>query len=329
MYKSLTKEVFDTNHLHFNEYRKIQLPSGGLRLSINNFCNLKCTYCHNEGQTNFKKHIIQDNDFQYIASHARNYGIYNIRLTGGEPTLHPSLYQFVELLKNKYEYPVVGINTNAVEIKELINISSKGLIDQVVVGLDYNASDKSKNSGCGISSNEIKNNIKDLVKHKTEVEVTCVVHENIDDIFSLIEWCFNNNLEIKLIEPTNCRGSDSFTTNSHLEFLHLINKVIAHFSLRLGYDHVLKEYFATADGKNIKFYHSHCSIDECHACLYLPLRISSRGNCKPCLFSEVKFNLLEPNFHINFSKSILHLFESKLNLMPNKTLNTDSLKLAG
>ena len=31
-------------------YRFLNIPSGDLRISITNACNMKCVYCHNEGQ---------------------------------------------------------------------------------------------------------------------------------------------------------------------------------------------------------------------------------------------------------------------------------------
>jgi molybdenum cofactor biosynthesis enzyme MoaA len=40
---------------YLNYYRRINIPSGDLRISIVAGCNMRCYYCHNEGQGDFTK----------------------------------------------------------------------------------------------------------------------------------------------------------------------------------------------------------------------------------------------------------------------------------
>ena len=58
----------------------------GLRIALTPRCNLKCIYCHHEGEVNPKKEI-SDEMVVNVARAAADLGVRSLKFTGGEPLL--------------------------------------------------------------------------------------------------------------------------------------------------------------------------------------------------------------------------------------------------
>lgn len=70
-----------------------------LRISITEKCNLRCLYCMPEEGISLspKEHLLTVPEILYLSSLFVSQGVNKIRLTGGEPTVHP---QILPLLKD-------------------------------------------------------------------------------------------------------------------------------------------------------------------------------------------------------------------------------------
>ena len=78
------------NYLH-------QLPPvSRLTLRITDECNLRCPYCFAREKGGGGR-FVSEEDFGYFLGFCLRSGIRGIRLTGGEPMLHPHLHRFVRL----------------------------------------------------------------------------------------------------------------------------------------------------------------------------------------------------------------------------------------
>ena len=67
-----------------------------LRLSLTDRCNFRCTYCM-EPDVRFmrKMELLTDSEFVRLVRIAAGFGVRRLRLTGGEPTLHPTLPELI------------------------------------------------------------------------------------------------------------------------------------------------------------------------------------------------------------------------------------------
>ena len=77
------------------EYRMLNIPSGDLRISVTNGCNMRCTYCHNEGQTETEVKYLSVNEVKTIVCNAMKFGLHKVRITGGEPLIHPNIEEIL------------------------------------------------------------------------------------------------------------------------------------------------------------------------------------------------------------------------------------------
>lgn len=70
-----------------------------LRLSITDRCNFRCLYCLDPGAAFMPSdRLLSDDELERIARVCVGLGVRKIRLTGGEPTLHPRLAGLIERL---------------------------------------------------------------------------------------------------------------------------------------------------------------------------------------------------------------------------------------
>jgi MoaA/NifB/PqqE/SkfB family radical SAM enzyme len=65
-------------------------------LSVTNSCNRNCPYCFaNDTLTEFGKTFMDDNTYEKALGYLERSGLLQVRLLGGEPTLHPHFISFV------------------------------------------------------------------------------------------------------------------------------------------------------------------------------------------------------------------------------------------
>lgn len=260
----------------------MKLPKNEYRISITSGCNMKCVYCHNEG--NRYSVILNLDSIENLIQNSYGLGLEGVRLTGGEPTIHPEFLNICKMLKEKYNLKV-GVNTNCIEFDKLMLGVKMGWIDRITVGIDYIDGFVSKNSPVGISSREILTNIIKLKDLGVNISIATVYTNEFDNTLALLKWGLNNGIIVKIIEVVKNEIAD----NTSSEFLEMRTKIFAEFNLLPELD-----IFNQVIGKNnngdtiVKFFHSHCRLRECDICKNLHLRVTSKGKLKHCLFVTVQ-----------------------------------------
>ncbi len=284
-----------------NYYRFINVPTGDLRISITDNCNMGCVYCHNEGQ---KKggNFMPLNTLNYIVDNALRYGVHKVRLTGGEPLLHPQINEICKVLKSKSNITMLGINTNAYDREKLFEVAD--YVDQIVVGIDFFNGECSKQSPIGPTSNQVLTTVLELKKKEhLKVEIDSVLSDP-QNMLDLMKWCLNNNVLIKVLEQT---GKNCVTSN----FEKFISTCADEFGFQIGKDIHFNEYFLfdeTGMNKKVMFYHSHCNHRDCDPCRKMHLRVMTNGKVKPCLLREdTEISLVNGDFEQALSKAIANL----------------------
>jgi cyclic pyranopterin phosphate synthase len=276
-------------------YRHLNVPGGDLRVSITAKCDMRCVYCHNEGQGDFKSHFMPLETLRSIVDTGLKYGIHKVRLTGGEPLLHPRLLEMIRMLKFELKIKDVGLNTNGVR---LIPTFSQQLlaagVDVVVVGLDYFDGKISKDSPLGKSSRKILVQILAAKEIGLNMQIATVYSKSDSaNIIKLAEWCRDNGILFKVLEVSD--GSVAQSTSD--DFLHLVDLMQKTFGLSMGKTVAFNEAFGIHDnGNRVLFFHSHCRVRECHECSLMHMRVTSRGAAKPCILrTDTEYSLTSGN----------------------------------
>lgn len=258
----------------------LTLPRNELRISITSACNMKCTYCHNEG--NLQINFLTKNEIENLVIAADKFNLKSVRITGGEPLIHPEIEEICKTLSEKYNLKV-SINTNGIEIEKLLNLIDLGYVKRVVIGLDYFDAPISKDSCIGVPSQKILENILEIKKRSCNVSVSTVYNNNYVNLRKIFNWCFNNKIRLKILETVNTEKSDTPTS----EYISMRDRLIEEFELGTFIDPKYNEVNATYNDFVVaSFFHSHCRIDECNVCKNLHLRVTANGFLKQCLFSS-------------------------------------------
>ncbi len=258
----------------------LQLPKNEYRISITSGCNMKCVYCHNEGN-----HVINQlskDDIEELIKNSYDLNLEQVRITGGEPLIHKEIFDICEMLSEKYHLKV-GINTNIIEIEKLMYMIQKGWIYRVVVGIDYFDAPISKQSPIGISSKQALENVLRVKNSGVNITISTVFNGDYDNLYKLVKWSYDNGIRIKILEEVNNEVAES----TGKEYLEMKEKILSDFNLSAKFDDKFREWHGmNGDFTAVTFFHSHCRIRECDVCKKMHLRVTSCGSLKQCIQSE-------------------------------------------
>jgi SynChlorMet cassette radical SAM/SPASM protein ScmF len=104
-------------------------------------CNLRCRHCwimSEENSTRSRNAILDVGLFESILAQARPLGLKAIKLTGGEPFLHPQIHHFLEIIQAAELRPLVETNGVLVtpELADLLACCHKPFVSVSLDGTD-------------------------------------------------------------------------------------------------------------------------------------------------------------------------------------------------
>lgn len=103
-----------------------------MRVYITENCNSKCKNCFNANSRGNKE--ISVNDFFDLCLYLKNNGITQIKIMGGEPTVHNSFPEIIKIAQNNFER--VTIFTNGIK-KDTLNLVSPRQNDAIVYNFNF------------------------------------------------------------------------------------------------------------------------------------------------------------------------------------------------
>ncbi len=101
-----------------------------LRVSLTDLCSLRCTYCMPADGLDWltKNQRLSDDEFARLAELFVGLGVTSMRLTGGEPLVHPGLVDLVARLVALRPAPEISLTTNGVTLaKHARKLADAGL----------------------------------------------------------------------------------------------------------------------------------------------------------------------------------------------------------
>jgi len=265
---------------------------------------MKCNYCHNEGQTGLHSGLMSPENFRYIASNALRFGLTKVRVTGGEPLLHPQCVDILRIAKQELNIDTVGLNTNGTRRNVLLSIVQARLVDKLVIGLDYQDAGVSKQSTVGLPSKVVLETILMAKATGQDVAIACVFDGNYHEMEKLANWCLQHDVTLKILQVTN----KAIETSVNREFVCMSAKLIAQFSLQRGVLDDVGDYYGIGPGgTKICFFHSHCRMRECRKCGTIHMRVTADGCVKTCIQEDLQFPLLTGDFERSLMRAIANV----------------------
>ena len=267
-------------------------PTLNLRISLTQRCNLRCVYCHREGQDprSATSEMTADEVLR-IAQTAVALGINRIKLTGGEPLLRSDILDIVRSLASIPGIGDLSMTTNGAHLSALAKPLKDAGLKRVNISLpSLDEKTYSMVSGGGIS--EALKGVSAAVKaglHPVKLNMLVLRGINTADIPKMIDFARNSQAILQLIELEPVNIKDDYYKR--------------HFFALDSLEHELKQQALSVetrgDMQNRRVYtlskvkvevvHPIENTDFCARCTRL--RVTSDGKLKPCLM--VNDNLVD------------------------------------
>ena len=269
-----------------------------LRLSITDRCNFRCVYCM-EPDTKFMPGptLLDTHELVRIAAITHQLGIRKIRLTGGEPTLHPDLPAIIAGIRNVSDIEI-AIITNASNLtRERAREWKLAGLDRVTISLDSLQPDRFASlTRSATRPARILDAIETcLSQGLTPLKVNAVMMQGIndDEAADLATLARHYAIHVRFIEFMPLDSARSWNTSRLVSSAKTRQRIESRFTLvphQSEPSDSTSRNFTFADGApgTIGFI-SPVTDPFCGACSRL--RITADGKVRPCLFSATEWNM--------------------------------------
>jgi pyruvate formate lyase activating enzyme len=201
-------------------------------------CNFKCPFCHNSSLViSHSDEILEKDIFDFLEKRKKQ--LDSVCISGGEPTLHNDLPQFIKKIKDLGF--LVKLDTNGTNLEMLKYLIENKLVDYIAMDIKNSIENYSLTTNCNINTDNIEKTIKYIMTCGIDYEFrTTLVSEfhtieDIKKISKLIKGAKKYYLQ-KFVDNDNCISSNLHEINkaTALEFKEILIKNIPNTNLR-GY----------------------------------------------------------------------------------------------
>ncbi|KUG16621.1 molybdenum cofactor biosynthesis protein moaa [hydrocarbon metagenome] len=261
----------------------------GIRIALTPRCNLRCIYCHHEGEL-LPGGEIPGEMVVSIAKAAAELGMRSVKFTGGEPLLRKDLDLIVARIPQSLD---ISITTNGILLAERAEALARAGLDRVNVSLDS----LQPNRYCQITGGRPGDLERVLAGIDASREADLlplklnfvVLKRNESEVPEMIDFCRGRGLILQLIELLDIQGQGISGDIEGIE-----RSLAARADSILTREmHRRKKYFL--DGAEVEVVRPMDNTEFCAHCTRL--RVTSDGKIKPCLLRSdnlVKIDSCDP-----------------------------------
>ncbi|MBN2734761.1 MAG: GTP 3',8-cyclase MoaA [Methanomicrobiaceae archaeon] len=250
-------------------------PVTNLRISLTSKCNLKCKYCHREGEVSPKEEISL-NDISEILKTAAKFNMNSVKFTGGEPTLRKDIVEIIHAVPSSME---ASMTTNGTLLAPIAQDLKDAGLSRVNISIDSLNPDK-YNEICG---RDYLSNVLDGIDASvnaglTPVKLNVVLlkgcnDDEVEDFISYVSGKKEIILQFIELMDLNDKNHESYISSLE-EDLKSRSKTI--LTRRM---HHRKKY--CIEGAEVEIVRPMHNNEFCAFCNRL--RVTSDGELKPCL----------------------------------------------
>ena len=177
-----------------------------LRMSLTDFCNLRCTYCMPASGLTFlaKDQMLSVSEIvRLVRIGVEQLGIDQVRFTGGEPLTRPDIEEIIAGVAALSPRPDISLTTNAIGLdKRAARLRDAGL-DRINVSLDTVVSETFERLSRRPLLHRVLAGIdgaRDAGLSPIKVNAVLLPGVNDHELPDLLEWCLVRDLQLRVIE---------------------------------------------------------------------------------------------------------------------------------
>lgn len=174
-----------------------------LRVSLTQQCQLGCLYCRGTGQRPSVGESLTTEELVKLASGLVDIcGIEKIRLTGGEPLLHPEVVEVTARLRRLPSVRYLGLTTNALRLSELAAELRRAGVDGVNISLDSLRPEVYRRLTTGGVLAQALAGLEAALRRDWRVKINTVLldGENDDEVLDFVRLVEGTPIELRFIE---------------------------------------------------------------------------------------------------------------------------------
>lgn len=249
-----------------------------LRVSLTPACDLRCTFCHQEGAT-ARGRSMTTQEVITICETAACLGVRYLKFTGGEPLLRPDIVEIIQATSSWFED--VSLVTNGRRLDSLAQpLREAGLMRLNVSLHTLNPATYAQLTGGSIDpalrgiAAAVRAGFESV---KVNVVVTPRTAHEIDD---LIKWSVREQVQLQLIEIHAPPGSPERILEQRVP-LDLVEARLRGLASRVEKSQMHDRARYVLDGTTVEVTRPEGNASFCSACTRL--RLTHDGYLKPCL----------------------------------------------
>lgn len=257
-------------------------PTTNFRISVTQRCNLRCPYCHREGQTSSSTEMSVD-EILKITQTALALGISRVKLTGGEPLLRSDILQVVKGIDELRGLRDLSMTTNGTLLASQAKELHENGLERVNVNIPT-LNSKIYRELTGGNLNDILDGIRAAVEsglYPVKLNMLVLRGINKEEIPKMINYAKRSGTILQIIEfePVNV---DPAYYSRHHQPLNAVEEELRKQALQVKTRRNMqnRRIYFLPNGK-VEVIRPIENTEFCSRCTRL--RITSDGKLKPCL----------------------------------------------
>ena len=255
-----------------------------LRLSVTQQCNLKCFYCHKEGEISPSNEMTPEEIGRLVAI-AGEMGMRKLKITGGEPLVREDISEVIEACCPHIEE--ISLTTNGILLSEKAHELKKAGLNRVNISLDTLDREIYRSiSGVDGLDMVLKGIDGALEADLTPIKLNMVLMKglNHDHVEELIRFSGEKGVILQIIEleTSKERLESGFYQKYHFDLFELEEDLRSRAERIVSREmHHRMKYFFPTEVEVVRPMHNPEFCAHCNR-----LRVTSDGKLKPCLLSN-------------------------------------------
>jgi cyclic pyranopterin phosphate synthase len=280
-----------------------------LRISLTDLCSLRCTYCMPaEGLPWLSKAArLSDDEFVRLAELFIRLGVRSIRLTGGEPLVHPTLPGVIARLTALEPRPEISLTTNGVTLARSARTLAAAGLDRINISVDTLDRERfreltRRDRLADVLSGVAAASAAGLAPVK--INTVLVRDNNLQEAPQLLGWALRSGYRLRFIEHMPLDADHQWSRNAMVtadEILDLLTAAGYALAPHGARTHAPAEEFDVVDGPDRAEWASEVGRVGVIASVTRPfcrecdrLRLTADGQLRTCLFAREETDLRAP-----------------------------------
>lgn len=288
-------------------------PLFNLRVALTRRCNLRCTYCHGEGEEKFAGNPVTEMTIDEVVRIIRVavcLGISKVKLTGGEPLLREDIVEMVREISAIQGLEDLSMTTNGILLAPLAEELRANGLKRVNINLPIlNEEVYDKLTG-GRLENALEG-VKAAVKaglHPVKINMLILKDVNDSHVSEMIDFAKENGTILQLIELEPINISQAYYSTHH-KILDEYEDALSQKALKIetrGHMQNRRVYYLP--DLKVEIVRPMENTEFCMHCTRL--RVTSDGKLKPCLMrNDNLVDILTPMRTGASDEELIELFE--------------------